>query len=124
MEFTSVNVGRYGMSLLFERHEEEGHREIKLVSMADICLSKENLFKSAGDHNIIRSSDMHDLHAALGCKVIDFKPLKKNRACKIDLGNCTIYSWAGGADLPDHLFIAYEYFQSKDIDWWLIDDLS
>ena len=123
MELESVHLMRTAVTFKFcDPGAPHVNNDISLSTNADLCLKEEHLFKPASEYDIIRSKDLADLYKTIGKIVLDFKPLNKKRVCKIDFENLSIFTWAGEKELPDCLFEARKNPNSKNFEWWLIDD--
>ena len=123
MTFLSVSLGRSALSFNFENEDGQGLKNIELGTSADICFSEKELFKPFSDYDVLDPAYLKNLYSALGSKVLDFRPLGKNRACRMDFEKLSIFTWAGGKEWPDCLYLAKENSRTNKYKWWLIDDL-
>ena len=122
-ELNSIHLMKASMSFEFcDPKDRHVRNEINIATMADLCVLEEDIFKPANEYDIIRSDNLSKIYDVLGKPVLDFKPLNKKRVCLMEFENLQIFTWAKDTELPDCLYMAERGRNTKDYEWWLIDD--
>jgi len=122
MSLTSISFGKTYFSLEFHKPEEGPSEIVRLSSMADICLKEGDIFQAHSEFEIVNPNCLGQIYSVLETEVLDFKPMNKHRACRMDFENLSIFTWANSGELPDCLYDAWKNPQSDNPEWWLIDD--
>jgi len=118
---SGFSSGKCGLTLNFSSEKGSG-TELRLSTMADICLSRENLFKPYSEYDTYGPSILEKIYSFLEEEVISFSPIGNNRVCSIEFSNGKLFCWAEKDELPDCLFEAREYKNGEKTSWWLIDN--
>ncbi|WP_427453997.1 hypothetical protein [Litorimonas sp. WD9-15] len=119
---SGFSVGKCGLTLNFSG-EKESRTELRLSTMADICLEQENLFSPYSEYDTYNPRILETVYSFLEKKVVFFSSINGIRACKIEFSNGHLFCWANKGELPDSLFEAREYQNGERTSWWLIDNV-
>ena len=124
LSLDSLDFVRYGVTFHVSGKVKEECKRYKLNASSNIALTEEEIFNPKTELDFARAdtNTTNRLFSFLGQKIVEFKPLRKSRACKLRFSNGEIYIWENEDAIVDNLFIVTDISSGTDGAWWLIDD--
>lgn len=119
--FESFLISKQCLVLHFGKTISGKQVDISLSSDADICFAKEDIFTPYNEFDLLNPEHLRSLYLAISKKVKAFAPLGKDRACRMDLGDISLFFWAAPKGPLGHLFSAVQKTDFVETSHWVAD---
>jgi len=125
LELRAINFTRYSVNFEVNGKIDGEFKSYRLSASSNISLTETEIFdpRTELDFTNPNANTMKRLFGFLEQKIVNFIPLKRFRACKLEFTTGAIYVWEHMDAIVDNLFIATNTNPKSNETWWLIDDL-